>query len=491
MHQHDRVQSVGSPLNWYSGNIVGNKLADVIAFIEELEAEFELVGRDFYGVPLWPAVRMDLFVQLATRLGSYGSAQIQYGAPRSKWSSLRWLRSNPYLQRERVKFVVVGASRIARHEGKDIDTYTNHLLGELPADASEYVCTAGAPEKMRFPEGLAACDGQPIFALYRIRRKLWSMRLSRDNVGLRIANDITREVNSRLTLRYGFSVELDQIVNRTAGHYLAQRDAWKSFFRIRQPKVVIMGDQCYGNEGQIRAAHEVGAKVVEIQHGVIFPGHPAYHFKGRPVVEDRPDLFLLFGEGWGRGMAFPRNMRTGLIGFGPIRKAQKKLVSEAFPRTRQVAVLSSHPFCADLLVDAVRRVLEADPLNRVVIRPHPTDPFVYRSAFDQATHRQIYFSSPAEPIDELLVRSEYVVTGPSAVAFEGLALGCKVVCLQSDFSQLQRELLESTNIRTAISVDQIPLQMREARVQSDTDEIFSFETEDLCTLISKRLNYDA
>src|SRR5690606_28971419 len=54
-----------------------------------------------------------------------------------------------------------------------------------------------------------------------------------------------------------------------------------------------------GNQAMIAGARDIGAKVVELQHGIISRFHLGYSWPGRPSVAYAPDELWCFGDFWG------------------------------------------------------------------------------------------------------------------------------------------------------------------------------------------------
>ncbi len=97
--------------------------------------------------------------------------------------------------------------------------------------------------------------------------------------------DIFREILRKYNLRHDYREGIDT--------FLSKVFAFETMFKHLRPKAIFITD--YGNIAATYAAHKLGIRVIEFQHGVIGDGHPYYH----PAVKLNdffcPDYLLVFG----------------------------------------------------------------------------------------------------------------------------------------------------------------------------------------------------
>lgn len=97
--------------------------------------------------------------------------------------------------------------------------------------------------------------------------------------------DIFREILRKYNLRQNYREGIDT--------FLSKVFAFEAIFKQLKPKAIFITD--YGNIAATYAAHKLGLKVVEFQHGVIGDSHPYYH----PAIKLNeffcPDYLLVFG----------------------------------------------------------------------------------------------------------------------------------------------------------------------------------------------------
>lgn len=202
--------------------------------------------------------------------------------------------------------------------------------------------------------------------------------------------------------------------------------------RVR-PHHIYMQTAAYGDRSNvIRAAHDAGVHVAELQHGWIGASHAAYNF-GRAASDDRlkrclPDTLLTFGEYWGRAIRFPGRV----IALGkPQLDAAASRAPKITARPREVLLVSSNYRPEELIRVAtwLRRALPED--WTIVLRPHPAERPIakerYAAALDIAGIRLDRVADAAAA----LARSRAVVGFASTVLFEALAFDVHVAVIES------------------------------------------------------------
>ena len=453
--------------------------SDAVAFILNIENELSLVNQMFFGnAPIWPYLRTVLATMLATKTGAFsnnGSFRPLPRAPRTGFD--KWIRLNPFLRFSKKRFVLIGSPVVYQCNNRKTDIYLDDLASVLPVNETEIIRLDGGSEKGTIP----CYDYDLIERLYQHFRGIKSRRIDCDVIELRNASAIGGELEVRIRAEFDCTVAMTKMLREAGIHYTAQRRAWKSYFQLRRPDYVIMGVQCYGHEGLVAAAHECGAYVVERQHGLINRSHFGYHFPGRPVVPNRPDLLLIFGPGWSETAEFPCNTALKAFGFAPVNEARRRVASGDILRSRKISVLSCDPFHSDLMVSAIDLILQHFTDVTIVVRPHPSDCFDYVARL--AAHDRVIFSSSLNPVHELLASSEFLVTGPSTVAFEGLALGCKVICFAPQYEPFFKPLFAQTPARMVSCVTSIPAAMPYLEPSNGICHFFTTETPHLLDLM--------
>ena len=449
-------------------------LTDVSDFLFALEAEFKLVDRPFYGAPTWAYLRNVVCNILFAHIGAYSNKNTFRETPRPIISNFdKWVRKNPFLNVTRKRFVVIGSPVMYREGDRLVDLYTDDLVSDLPSDDSELVRLESAALRKPASGTIRSYNNDCIEFLYRHARSFHSRAIERKPVN-RPDLEALEEITGRIRKRFGAELPISAMARDAAVHFLAQRSAWMPYFRLRRPQFVFLGVQSYGYEGLISAAQRCGATVAERQHGLVSNFHYGYHFPGCPVVPNRPEIYLMFGPGWEHAGDYPKNTKCLSYGFEPILKARQRLASGEWVKRPNLAVLSSDPFCHELLVSAIEAILTRDPAMTAAIRSHPGDPFDYAGEVRRrGLGARVTIASNLEPVHRFIATSEYVLTGPSTVTAEAMALSCKVICVALQYRSGMERLLQGTAVKFADSVPDIVTAF--ATVAAPTEDYGFFE----------------
>lgn len=121
---------------------------------------------------------------------------------------------------------------------------------------------------------------------------LWSLELASPTALKRGYEIQNLPVLQTIQRRYGFTVD----DRRQIAALAAQRRVFGGLFRHVRPKAIFLSDYA-GQVAAIKAARDLGIKVIEVQHGHMGKEHELYNIYTRNI--DRtyfPDFMLVFGE---------------------------------------------------------------------------------------------------------------------------------------------------------------------------------------------------
>jgi hypothetical protein len=117
-----------------------------------------------------------------------------------------------------------------------------------------------------------------------------------------VARAVSRQLTEFLRLELGAEAPSETTIETTFAVFHWKRRLWHGVLARVAPRIVLVTDP--GEFALVAAAKEHGARVVEIQHGIIDRYNPSYswpaaalpHRAAMPI----PDLMLLHGEHWKR-----------------------------------------------------------------------------------------------------------------------------------------------------------------------------------------------
>jgi hypothetical protein len=253
-------------------------------FLREVEEKYDVSNIRVDGEQAWPYLRIAyatsyLFkgrrVRRKPSRTSVGSALSSIG--KLFYGFGGWFRQYDY--------VVFSTSRKnvrKRIEGKYFDRFADPLIDELGRDETlliEDPDPGHLPRKEVYTKDIAGI--YPIYLLSAIKRKLSAGPLEIE--GQATLDQIKRDYN----------IEVDD--ERIARTFRSRYSEYKWFFKHLKPSFVFVVCSYY-DMGKVKAAKDLGIKVVEIQHGSIGEGHEAYNIYADLDRVFYPDYVLAFGQ---------------------------------------------------------------------------------------------------------------------------------------------------------------------------------------------------
>ena len=228
--------------------------------------------------------------------------------------------------------------------------------------------------------------------------------------------------------------------------YEVYLSVYKLLFKIYKPKVVFV--ECsYCSSFVIKAAHELGMKVVEVQHGVA--DHSGYKSSLRLDQSYSPDMFLSFGEE-------ERYLKDSLLqSVFPVGSYYLEYLSTNFQQDNKLqSIIEQYEvtFCVTLMDILVPEVIE---FISNIARSKKEFLFIVAPKSDQ--NSQCYQASKIPPniityreLDcyTLLMHSDIHVTVASTCALEAPSLGIVNILLDIDLeTKLQNRSILSSEDR--------------------------------------------
>jgi len=219
-----------------------------------------------------------------------------------------------------------------------------------------------------------------------------------------------RGITDALRELTGISVPVGALLARDVPKHLRLRALYRALLRRDRIKTVYVV-VAYFHQHIVGAAHDLGLRVVELQHGAISPFHLGYSYPGRPVVADQPDELWCFGSYWTSVADLPAGMTTAVVGAPFLPAAGRK-------GAKRVVFLSQGTIGAELL-HVAESVAKEHPNLEILFRLHPSE-----RAAAYTIPAGVELSTGGSTLD-LLASATYQVGVSTTALFEGMALGCR------------------------------------------------------------------
>jgi hypothetical protein len=210
--------------------------------------------------------------------------------------------------------------------------------------------------------------------------------------------------------------------------FISDREVYETIFRIYRPRVLFVVSY-YSCIPAIVAAKNLGIEVVEIQHGVIGGGHPAYNGKSIPDSY-LPDTILTYGR---RDMEFlEKSPLFGSVEKYPIGNWYIDRLSRSGPSTAErrdsrirIGISLQRPI-EDRTVEFIEEAASENEEIVYVLIPRDHRSFEYRPNGENIE------ISPEGICQESAIRYDLHATVYSTCAIEAMALGIPCIVIDID-----------------------------------------------------------
>jgi len=448
--------------------------------MEPVYESFVQIERDFAthelaleGVHVWSALRQQVFNR--TLVNSGMAKPFQTKKRLSRWKiavagPINFLWRNPLLRRGQADYLVMKWERLQKVGSEFQDAISRQVLAELPDKRTLKLDSADD----LWQPGDGTFSLSPITFIAKVVARILPAKLSPAEVE-RIA-----QIEQAMRDRLGVKVPLQTWFRRYARFFRCRAWFFEQVIRRWGIKIVFVVVY-YGKPELLAAAKRAGARVIDLQHGLMSQRHLAYDFAEGINPHYRPDAILLFGDHWRRAARHAPGVKL-IVGGAPHIRASIDLARQQASGTRrpEVLFLSQPSICDQLLAFALAfSKLEGAP--KVLYRPHPGDRIeALNAAIGAANATNIELVAGGGGARTLALQGElkYQVGVYSTALLEGVAVGCSSFVAPMPGWAYMAQHVEAGHMRLVASpeelLDGINVQGAEAAGIDDVvDEIFS------------------
>jgi hypothetical protein len=255
--------------------------------LKEIEEKYPVDTILVNGEQVWPYLRVAYYFQYVGRISSQEGERLP---PRlSFFGKLRRLMNIPYgIKNWLARYDYITFSHTG--ERKPINgKYFNKLLDPV-------IDKLGRGKVLNIEIAAPSLSLYPIESIYTSKVVCYDvlevLAMIAEVLTLRRYKIRNESILKDINKEYDLSVNYLKVIKR----FYARRKVFSLLFRTKKPKVVLLS--CYYGflESAIKAAKDSGAKVIEVQHGVIGKEHPAYNVDVAIDKSCFPDYLLVFGR---------------------------------------------------------------------------------------------------------------------------------------------------------------------------------------------------
>jgi hypothetical protein len=211
----------------------------------------------------------------------------------------------------------------------------------------------------------------------------------------------------------------------------------------------------YGKEDFIEASKRNSIPVVELQHGVISPYHPAYSFPGKGSTKlTFPDYLLMFGDYWANCVDYPiPTDRIQSVGY-PFIETEITKLAEA-EKKQQVVVVSQQRLGEYISKFALELSEQENLQYEIVLKLHPLECDDWQEKYPWLKNSKIrIIDDKKTTLYGLFAESKAQIGAFSTAIYEGLAFGLQTLLLDIPGVEHMNPLLDSGAVVKIESVDQ-------------------------------------
>lgn len=266
--------------------------------IWQVENELSLLQFEIAGVKPWHGLRMEIYYELAQRLGvlekphSYGDdwrARLRHSVSIA-YSAIRW---NPYRSGDRVDAVVLPHQRKMMIDGQNVDIYTRNLVEELRGKGVSLEVLERRFQNRHLGEiGSGTSRVDLISVAGHLSSRLPYRHTKHHEESIHVIRNRFREL-------CGVDLDLHRKFSRYIKRFRCEYALFRRLFAMKKPREVYVV-VAYALAPLVAAARDAGSEVIELQHGTFSKFHLGYSFPGSSFEELNylPTKFLAWSTYW-------------------------------------------------------------------------------------------------------------------------------------------------------------------------------------------------
>jgi hypothetical protein len=268
--------------------------------------------------------------------------------------------------------------------------------------------------------------------------------------------------------------------------FQSMRDGMKEMCQRLGTKTMFLSHG-YGasNMAMLEGARLAGARIIELQHGIISKYHLGYSYPNRTVVPHMADELWCFGQYWIDTTPLPSTMKARIIGAPYV---AKRALESTSPRNPNQVIFNSQGVVGRLIIDFALETARLRKDLKVIFRLHPSE--------DIATYKKMLLKLGPVPdnfalstrtpnIFALQAESGIQVGAFSTTLFEGMALGTRTICLDLPGSEYMEPAIARGDVIKVKSIEDLVLNIDKAPFARDPQMYYAAPPKKLLTSLNE------
>lgn len=394
---------------------------DIQQFIKEIcqkEIECRCYDAKIDGVAIYSLERDDFRLSILEKKGAVvmdnhkkvDRVAVAKSALQSIWQITKLL-----IFKRKYSTVFFPFARVDKINGLYIDKFTDPVIDIIDKFCDDYILLdhgrAGVHAKPRLhQEKLLYIDFLHIWA--EIKGRLFYKKFVKEN------QEAFDQLRISLSEAFGEDVYNQQTEKKIAVAFYYLRLLVGLYKHIKPQRVI----QPMRISAPLVAAHLLGIKCYEFQHGVTYAESSLYSgFQDEMVV---PDYFLAFGENKPIDVYGIKEERIVNIGWALWQYLEKATSVKKYGKDDVLVV--SDPEITDYVISAVTKLAAAFPNSHFYVRPHPHEELGKQHLEIMNSQPNVHLQDKSINIMEVMMGFENIVGENSTVLYEALSMNKKV-----------------------------------------------------------------
>lgn len=272
-----------------SNNIMEN-YSELLANFLRFEDKYLLVHYKYQNIYLWRLLRANLYAVISDH---YTNQLSEFKTDQKKWfpalkDSFHFSFNLKKSFSKNSRRLILASSRYTSDGDKLKDLF---LEKELESDNSVVVHVSQPDGSHVFFDSRRIILEDWYFFLYRSMYHIFSrlnFKIPREFLDLEI----------QFNNYFNFNFNLAKIIQNQLILFKFDKKIFGRLLKILNPSEIVLTDHYSTPIALVSLANEMGIKVTEYQHGLIYEAHLGYNFPSQSFVPYYPNEIVLFGEYW-------------------------------------------------------------------------------------------------------------------------------------------------------------------------------------------------
>jgi len=392
-------------------------------FMWYLEDKYNLLDFEIQGVKPWQAHRIEIYYELGKQIGVF-EKELQRGLSRvDKLKSLysltkNTLLKNPLSKLNKVDKLIITHPRSKKVNGEFIDIYTHYFIEDLLSNHEKFIEYEEHYNGKHIREDKVYKRYLDYINLMRnVKNRFISIELN--NYQIKVLKDLEGEIGEFINIR--------EILLKRIKSFLISYPIYKKLLQKTSPKEIYVVVS-YGRSELIKAAKDLGIKVIEFQHGTFSKYHLGYSYPNyNGELDYFPDEFWVWNEYWKNLIDFP--IKKENVKIYPFKYLELQKKNYSLQKIKNQMVVLCQGGLTDSMAKRILDNLERFKQYKLIFKLHPEEygkSHLYKNLMQLKSQLDIEI---VEDIDlyQLLAKSQYQAGVFSTALYEGIEFGCKTI----------------------------------------------------------------